>query len=39
MLTTVSLLDLIDFKWLMAAQGRRVHVERLQADRGYAEDC
>jgi hypothetical protein len=39
MLTTVALLDLIDFKWLMAAEGRRVHVERLQSDRGYAEDC
>lgn len=39
MLATVSLLELIDFKWLMAAQGCRVHVERLQSDPGYAEDC
>ena len=39
MLTAVSLLELIDFKWLMAAQGRRVHVERLQADPRYAQDC
>jgi len=39
MLATVSLLELIDFKWLMAAQGHRVHVERLQSDPGYAQHC
>ncbi|WP_395699267.1 hypothetical protein [Aquabacterium sp.] len=36
---TPSLLDWVDFKWLMATQGCRVDVERLQCDRGYAERC
>jgi hypothetical protein len=34
-----ALVDIIDFKWLMAAEGHRVHVERLQSDRGYARQC
>jgi hypothetical protein len=34
-----ELVDLVDFKWLMAAEGRRVHIERLQADRVYATGC
>jgi hypothetical protein len=34
-----ALVDIIDFKWLMAAEGHRVHVERLQADAGYARQC
>jgi hypothetical protein len=38
-MSTIPLLDLIDFKWLMAGEGQRVHVERLQSDPGYAEDC
>ncbi len=36
---TLSLVEIIDFKWLMAGDGRRVHVERLQADPAYARDC
>ncbi len=35
----LSLVEIIDFKWLMAGDGRRVHVERLQADPAYACDC
>lgn len=35
----LELVDLVDFKWLMAAEGRRVHLERLQADRAYATGC
>jgi len=35
----LSLVEIIDFKWLMAADGYRVHVERLQADPGYAGEC
>ncbi len=35
----VQLLDIIDFKWLMAHEGRHVHVERLQCDTAYAADC
>lgn len=34
-----ALVDLVDFKWLMAAQGDWVHLERLQSDRGYALAC
>jgi hypothetical protein len=33
------LVEIIDFKWLMAGAGHRVHVERLQADRAYAGQC
>lgn len=35
----LSLVEIIDFKWLMAGDGHRVHVERLQDDRAYACDC
>ena len=35
----LSLVEIIDFKWLMAGDGHRVHVERLQADRVYAGRC
>jgi hypothetical protein len=34
-----DLLEWIDFKWLMAAEGRRVNLDRLQADRRYAREC
>ena len=34
-----SLVDIIDFKWLMAGDGHRVHVEQLQADPAYARRC
>ncbi len=36
---TLNLVEIIDFKWLMAGDGHRVHVERLQADRSYAGHC
>ena len=35
----LSLVEIIDFKWLMAGDGHRVHVEQLQADRAYACAC
>jgi hypothetical protein len=35
----LELVDIIDFKWLMAKDGLHVHVERLQSDRAYALDC
>lgn len=35
----VALVDLIDFKWLMAHEGRHVNVERLQSDAAYAREC
>jgi hypothetical protein len=34
-----DLIVIIDFKWLMAGVGVRVHVERLQGDRDYAAVC
>lgn len=36
---TPSLVEIIDFKWLMAGDGHRVHVEQLQTDRAYACSC
>jgi len=35
----LSLVEIIDFKWLMAGDGHHVHVERLQADPAYATAC
>lgn len=32
----VALVEIIELKWLMAGEGLRVHVERLQADAAYA---
>jgi hypothetical protein len=37
--TALSLVEIIDFKWLMAGDGHRVHVEQLQRDPAYARDC
>jgi hypothetical protein len=34
---TVALVEIIELKWLMAGEGLRVHVERLQADPAYAQ--
>ena len=34
----VDLVEIIELKWLMAGEGLRVHVERLQADPAYAGD-
>jgi hypothetical protein len=34
-----ELVDIVDFKWLMAHEGHHVHVERLQRDRAYAREC
>ncbi len=35
----LSLVEIIDFKWLMAGDGHHVHVERLQAEPAYAAQC
>ena len=32
----VALVEIIELKWLMAGEGLRVHVERLQTDPAYA---
>ena len=33
------LMEIIQFKWLMVGAGHRVHVERMQSDRDYAQHC
>lgn len=35
----LELVDIIEFKWLMAGAGHRIHVERLQSDPAYARSC
>lgn len=37
--TGAELLQFVDFKWLMAGEGHRIDVARLQADRAYARGC
>ena len=34
-----QLVDYVDFKWLMANEGHRVDIARLQADPAYAQRC
>jgi hypothetical protein len=36
---SIELVDLVDFKWLMAHEGHHVHVARLQTDSAYAREC
>ncbi len=33
---TVELVDLVDFKWLMTAEGLAVNIDRLRSDSAYA---
>ncbi len=35
----LNLVDIIDFKWLMAHEGHHVPVERIQTDKDYASAC
>ncbi|MCW5612408.1 MAG: hypothetical protein KIS83_17290 [Rubrivivax sp.] len=35
---SVTLVEIIELKWLLAGQGVHVHVERLQQDAGYARE-
>jgi hypothetical protein len=34
-----QLVDYVDLKWLMACEGHRVNVGRLQSDPAYARQC
>ena len=36
---SARLIDWVDLKWLMAADGRIVDLDRLQADAPYASHC
>lgn len=35
----LQLVDIIDFKWMLASDGLYVHVERLQNDPAYLAEC
>jgi len=35
----LELVDIVHLKWMLAGEGLRVHVERLQNDPAYASDC
>jgi hypothetical protein len=35
----LNLVDLVDFKWLMAGEGHHIDVGRLQNDVPYARGC
>jgi len=34
-----GLVDFVDLKWLMACEGQRVDLSRLQSDLAYARHC
>ncbi|WP_088287155.1 hypothetical protein [Ideonella sp. A 288] len=34
-----QLVDFVDFKWLMASEGHRIDVARLQRDADYGRQC
>ena len=34
-----ELIEFIDFKWLMAAEGHRIDLGRLQSETAYARGC
>ena len=34
-----QLVDFVDFKWLLANEGHRVDVPRMQCDPSYAQRC
>lgn len=34
-----AVLPMVDFKWLMAGEGHRIDLSRLQQDRAYARGC
>lgn len=36
-LDAVTLIEIVDLKWLLAGEGFHLHVERLQNDTGYAQ--
>jgi predicted DNA-binding protein (UPF0251 family) len=35
----LRLVDIVELKWLLAAEGLHVHVEKLQSDPDYAHEC
>jgi hypothetical protein len=37
--SALSLVDIVELKWMLAGEGLHVHVEKLQTDPGYASEC
>ena len=35
----LSLVDLVELKWMLGGEGLHVHVEKLQSDPCYAREC
>ena len=35
----LTLVDIVELKWMLAGEGLHVHVEKLQSDPGYAREC
>ena len=35
----LSLVDIVELKWMLAGEGLHVHVEKLQSDPAYAREC
>jgi len=35
----LSLVDIVELKWMLAGEGLHVHVEKLQTDPCYAREC
>ena len=35
----LSLVDIVELKWMLAGEGLHVHVEKLQSDPCYAREC
>ena len=38
-MSALQLVDIVDLKWMLAGEGMHVHVEKLQSDPGYAQQC
>lgn len=35
----LTLVEIVELKWMLAGEGLHVHVEKLQSDPGYAREC
>ena len=35
----LQLVDIVELKWMLAGEGLHIHVEKLQSDPGYANEC
>jgi hypothetical protein len=37
--SALTLVDIVELKWMLAGEGLHVHVEKVQSDPGYAREC